>query len=191
MLLFPYIVSGQSPVTNNQSAPPAASTPEAANKDVEMTTAAFTSNSLNQPQVGTFQQRSIQKLKDFYNYLTIISNPKFDKRLRENVKIQAKQLFYGVDCKINGKPAYDFIDSCCNLQQGVEWKAVDVSVREKMAPGSSDSITGVYRGELSFKESVNSKLSGVKKAEIVLSKSVKQFGETKKEVWEVFICSIE
>jgi hypothetical protein len=152
----------------------------------------FEAPSVNESQVVTFQQRGIQKLKDFYNYLTIISNPAYDKRLREDAKNQAKQLFYGVDCKVNGKQASGFIDSCFTITKAAEWKVVNVSVLQNMASRAEESdSTATYYGELVFNELVNAVLSGTKKAEIILSKSQKQFGVKKKEVWAVFICSIE
>jgi hypothetical protein len=151
----------------------------------------FTARSVNAPQMSTFQKRGIQKLKDFYNYLTIISNPTYDKRLREDAKNQAKQLFYGPDCEVNGKVAMDFIDSCYNISKGIEWKALDVVILENMEAKTDITDSVEYHGELSFKESANSILSKTKKAQIIVSKSGKQFGNTKKEVWSVFICSIE
>ena len=150
----------------------------------------FTANSVNQPQVSTFQKRGTQKVKDFYNYLIIISNPTYDKKLREDAKSQAKQLFYGSDCRVDGKTVSGFIDSCFNLQKQVDWKVEDEEVLKNMS-ATNVSDTATYYGEITFKESVNGVIVGVKKAEIVLSKSEKQFGDIKKEVWSVFICSIE
>ncbi|HTA28510.1 MAG TPA: hypothetical protein VK809_12015 [Bacteroidia bacterium] len=192
LILIPLLGAGQSPAAANKSmessysAPAPAAAVSAA--DMERT---FTAISVNAPQVGTFQQRGIQKLKDFYNYLTIISNPTYDKVLRENAKTQAKQLFYGSDCSVNGKIYSDFIDSCFNLKKGVEWKAVDVMVAQSMNATTDNRDTVIYKGELSFKESKNGITGADKKAEIVLSKGEKQFGNTKKEVWSIYICLIE
>jgi len=151
----------------------------------------FTSQSVDQPQVGAFQKRGMQKLKDFYSYLSIISNPNYDKTLRENAKNQAKQLFYGMDCKVNGSPVSNFIDTCFYVYKGVEWKAVDVSIIQNMTTNANKSDTTAYYGELTFKESKNGVQSGPKKAEIVLSKSEKLFGDNRREVWSIYICSIE
>ncbi len=191
LLSIPLLGFGQSAGDKSVSAPAPVANEVHSNYSTKAMASTFTSNSLNQQQVNTFQDRSIQKLKDFYNYLTIISNPKFDKRLRENVKTQAKQLFYGPDCKVNGKIASDFIDSCFNLTSLVEWKAIDIGIYKNMASLSIENTTGIYQGELSFKESVNGAVSKVRKVEIVLSKSQKQFGDSKQDVWTVFICSIE
>jgi hypothetical protein len=186
LLLVPYMgFSQNSEVKASKSVSNYSEAPAAAMAET------FTAQSVNEPQMGTFQQRGIQKLKDFYNYLTIISNPTYDKRLREDAKNQAKQLFYGSGCKVNGKPASGFIDSCFNLTKTVEWKVVNVAVLQSMAANGAESDTATYHGELTFNESVDAVLSGFKKAEIVLSKSEKQFGEKKREVWSVFICSIE
>jgi len=72
----------------------------------------------------------------------------------------------------------------------VDWKVEDEEVLKNMS-ATNVSDTATYYGEITFKESVNGVIVGVKKAEIVLSKSEKQFGDIKKEVWSVFICSIE
>ena len=189
LLLIPISGFGQS--NDKAIAAPAPAASMSYSKDVEMNTAAFTAPMVNQPQVGTFQKRGIQKLQDFYNYLTIVSNPKIDKTLRENAKTQAKQLFYGVDCKVNTIIASAFIDSCFNLNKGVEWKAVDVVISENMAASTDANDSVIYRGEITFKESVDATISRAKNAQIILSKSEKQFGNTKREVWEVYICSIE
>ncbi len=192
--LIPFLGIGQNVGINTQSMPaPAASNTNldlSGYSAMEMRTT-FMASSLSQQQINTFQERSIQKLKDFYNYLSIISNPKFNKRLRENSKNQAKQLFYGTDCKVDGKLATTYIDSCFSLAGGVEWKATDIIVKKDMSPDVSDTSAGMYHGELSFKVVVNSIESGTKVAQIILSKSEKMFGETKREVWSVFICSIE
>jgi hypothetical protein len=192
IVLIPILGTSQSPAAanksmeSNYSAPAPVAAVSAA--DMERT---FTAISVNEPQVGTFQQRGIQKLKDFYNYLTIISNPTYDKVLRENAKNQAKQLFYGSDCSVNGKKYADYIDSCFNLKKGVEWKAVDVMVAQSMNATTDNRDTVIYKGELSFKESKDGVIGADKKAEIILSKGEKQFGNTKKEVWSIYICLIE
>jgi len=185
--VIPLLGFGQSPAPSasksmaNYEAPAAAA-------DMEYT---FTAKSVAKPQMSTFQERGIQKLKDFYNYLTIISNPSYDKRLRDNAKVQAKQLFLGGDCKVGGKSAYNFIDSCADLNKEVDWKALNINVLQDMSTNTNAADTGTYHGELTYKESINSTISGAKTAEIVLSKSEKQFGNTKRGVWTIFICSIE
>ncbi len=189
LILIPFLGAGQSPAAANKSMESNYSAPApAAASDMEKT---FTAISVNEPQVGTFQQRGIQKLKDFYNYLTIISNPTYDKVLRENAKTQAKQLFYGSDCSVNGKVYADYIDSCFNLKKAVEWKAIDVLVAQPMNATTGVRDTVIYKGVLSFKESKDGSTGADKKAEIILSKGEKQFGNTKKEVWSIYICLIE
>jgi hypothetical protein len=185
-LMLPTLGFTQSPAVMNKSMATAAEPAPAA-----ALASTFTAKSVNEPQVSAFQQRGIQKLKDFYNYLTIISNPTYDKRLREDAKSQANQLFYGTDCKVDGKIVSGFIDSCFNLNKAVDWKALDVSILQSMTAATNADGTVIYYGEVTFKESVDAMLSGFKKAQIVLSKGEKQFGEKKKEVWSVFICSIE
>ena len=43
----------------------------------------FTAASLSGSDVGPYEVRAIQKVNDFYNYLTIICSPEYDMKLRK------------------------------------------------------------------------------------------------------------
>jgi hypothetical protein len=154
-------------------------------------TKSFTATTLTESQLGAFQQRGIQKVQDLYNYLSIVSNPEYDKRLREEATKQAKQLFYGSNCSINGKIAMDYIDSCLALKKKVEWKPVDITIKEAMILKQDVRDSSYYEGSLTFKVSNDSAPLAEKRAYIILAKEEKQFGSEKKYVWTVYIGRIE
>ena len=85
----------------------------------------------------------------------------------------------------------DYIDSCFNLQKGGNWKAINAIVSKPMNATTDAMGNIIYKGELSFDESKDGVIAGDKKAEIVLSKSEKQFGGTQREVWTIYLCFIE
>jgi hypothetical protein len=185
VIIMPLIAVAQNVGINQSGAMPSAS----AMLDLSNT---FSAYNLTDSQLAEFEERGVQKLNDFYNYLTIISNPAYDIKMREEAKNQAKQLFYGSDCSVDGITYSDFIDSCFNLKGAVDWKAEGVIISERMKTKADAKDTVViYAGELSFKELVDSKVSGSKRAGIILSMTVKQFGNTQREIWTVYLCTID
>ena len=183
LLLLPIFVEGQNVSVNKEEYKSPA--PAAALMDLQ------SANFANSAQVNNFDTRAIQKLKDFYNYLAIITNQSYDKKLRDEAKKQAIRLFYKDGCLINGIPAGSFIDSCANkIKKTTEWNALNVSVSRNFAHAPDDTTASTYNGELLFEESVNGVVNK-KKAEMVLSKDEKLFGGTRKEdLLTVYICTI-
>jgi hypothetical protein len=150
----------------------------------------FTCQSLNGTQVTSFQERATQKLQDFYDFLAIISNPAYEKHMREDAGTQARQLFYNADCTVDGKGIKKFIDSCFSLKNRLQWQAVNIKVVEDMKPKANVLDDQYYEGKLSFNLVSGKDTTIVKNAYIMLTKSGKQFGASKKDVWTAYICDI-
>jgi len=150
----------------------------------------FTAGSVNEPQLAAFQQRATQKLQDFYDYLAIVSNPAYEKRMRQDASTQARQLFYTADCTVDGRAIKKFIDSCFSLKTQVKLQAVNIKVAEDMKAKTSVLDNEYYEGKLTFSLSNGTDTPVSKYAYIMLTKSGKQFGSSKKDVWTAYICDI-
>ena len=151
----------------------------------------FTAEKLTNKQVLIFQQRAIQKLQDFYDFLGIVSNPVYEKHMREDAKAQAKQMFYQADCTVDGKLAKTYIDSCFGLKTRLALKVVNVKVKDTMKMQANVLDNEYYQGVITFNLSSGTETTTTKTAYVVLARSNKQFGAAKKEVWTVFICDIK
>jgi hypothetical protein len=147
------------------------------------------SESLDDGQITQLQQKAIQKLQDFYDYISLLSNRAYEKQMREDARKQAKQLFYGSDCSVNGKIAMTFIDSCFTAKDRIQWKAINIKVKEKMKAKSDVLDSEYYEGVLSFTLS-SGKDTTEKYAYVMFAKSGKPSGITGKEAWAVYICDI-
>ena len=143
----------------------------------------FTADTLTKSDIKGFELRAEQKVKDFYSYLLIISDPKYDIKLRQDAKKQALDIFYTANCPINSKPISSFLDSCINLKQPLIWQVNNVA--EDRHFEMSDE-TNDYNGSLIVMLSDGTK----KTISIWLYKKEKQFGSRKESIWTVSICDI-
>lgn len=149
----------------------------------------FTSDKLTSSELDAFEKRAVQKLEDFYNYLEVISNPGYDKTLREEAKKQALELFSGNECRVDGIKVGTLLDSCINITQETKsFNVEDARVKEKFPLQAG--VAG-YSGSMEFRLSSASSSSAAKQASILLIKTEKIFGTEKKQVWTVFLCEIK
>lgn len=137
-----------------------------------------------------FEEKGMQKLQDFYDYLAIVSNPVYEKPMREDAETQVRQMFYTSDCTVDGKPVKKFIDSCFHLKAQVKLQAINIKVTQGLKAKTSVLDNEYYEGELSFSLSDGTDALVAKTAYIMLTKSGKQSGTSKKDVWTAFICDI-
>jgi hypothetical protein len=147
----------------------------------------FTAPNLSGSDVGPYEIRAIQKVKDFYNFLTIISSPEYDITLRKAAKKEALDLFFSADCSVDNEQAEKLLDSCLNSKQKTAWQISQVGIKEKLTlDGSNDQ----YKGLLNYKVSSSSDKWVERSAMVILGKKQKKFGDEMKQVWTVFICDI-
>ena len=164
----------------------------------------FEADSLNPEQRIVFQQRGAEKLADFTNYIEIISNKRYDKQLRLEIRKQIIDLFESdqtlVAIPVNGikesKQVSKFLEE---IYRGdfdsvkVKTDSVVLSTLEK-----TDNLP-VYKGVITGKVGIqvyrNKKMEPVtmelQRAKTIVSKVEKDFGGEKRNVWEVLLGEIE
>jgi len=178
LILFSNIGRSQEAMKSESPAPaPAAMAP------VSSWQSRFTSDNLSSKDVEGYEVRAEQKVKDFYNYVSIISDSKYDIKLRMDAKKQALDLFSSESCTINKKPVDQYLDSCLNLKQAITLQVSNVTVKKKLDMPDGDPE---YDGYLECT------VSGTTKSVYIhLYKKAKQFGSSQEMIWTVFICDIE
>ncbi|HEY6159628.1 MAG TPA: hypothetical protein VI112_00355 [Bacteroidia bacterium] len=152
----------------------------------------FTAKKLSAEELAAFELRAEQKLKDFYNYLEVISNPKYDKKLRQDARTQVLELFVsGEKSIVDGKAIDGFLDSCMDARS----KTIPLPVTEinitKGFNGSNPVNPAIYTGTISFSLSRVQGSSEKHQADIMLIKTEKLFGTEKKLVWTVYLVEIK
>jgi hypothetical protein len=148
----------------------------------------FTTESLSATDVEGFEVRAEQKVKDFYNYLSIISNPQYDVKLRQGAEKQALDIFSNSNCIIDKEPIDKFLDSCIKVKQAITWHVNNVNVKQKLGMMDGDPE---YDGSLTCSLSNGAGTAQTKTIYIHLYKKVKQFGSESEMVWTVTICDIK
>lgn len=148
----------------------------------------FTSDQLSEADLYSFEKRADQKVHDLYGYLEIISNPKTEMKLRKEAKKQAMELFAYPSCTVDGMPIGKVLDSCMKITtRGLVPFATTTTIINKLALGGD---SPVYVGDLEFTLCYTSAHLIQKKADFMLIKTEKQFGDEKKQVWTLLLCSI-
>ncbi len=133
-----------------------------------------------------FNDRAIEKVYDFYNYLNILSMPGYNEKLKEVAKTDAVNLFCSADCKVDGVKVAALLDSCMGLKQTMYISVSDVKVKRELSNDTKYSM-----GTLSANVSIGGKPAAVKEITIVVYLTVKQFGSRTEDVWTVFLCDIK
>lgn len=161
----------------------------------------FEIDTLNTVQLNVFQQRARQKLQDFINYMEIISNKSYDLELRLIASKQIEDLFavstVFVSISIakepkNKKTVSQFLNEIYLSDYDsikVKTDSVVISKPEK----STESIK--YIGEVTAKVNIDGYKNGevifnsiaIQKAETIITKTQKQFGDETKMVWTASI----
>jgi hypothetical protein len=167
----------------------------------------FRKDNLMEEDLHAFESRAQQKIKDYANYIEIISDKKYDSNLRKEAGSTALKLF--------SSPETEITESLNKDEKDKSWKtneylnALTVSSYQKVTLQIKDlTLTkelqkqkdNTYRGQISFVQTMkgyNKKEEQIllktseKKAEIILKKVKKQFGKETEEIWEVFIGNIK
>jgi hypothetical protein len=146
----------------------------------------FKKNIPNTVELEAYEEKCIQKLKDFVDYLDIIRNPAYDSLMRKQAVSQATGSFVSENNKV------DFTGKEMNLKTLLD--AVYLDKNKKLSFSVSDikikdhfHLKGNgYRGKLTFKVLKNGKLAE-KTIVISLVKIEKHFGNDDDIVWTVFL----
>jgi hypothetical protein len=187
--------SQQNDFTNNQSA-------LNANKLV----AAFNMPVLTPSYLQAFENRGIQKIRDYLDFIAIISDKSYDTTLRKYSIAQAEKLFDNPFCMVTEK-----LDVKTNQKNSADafFKRVYSTNCEKIKTGMSDAQIkqhlvmnkdSVYTGSVTIKQSmafydqqgkVQKTVVSNKTVSLVVRRTPKTFGKDNMLIWEVAIRGIE
>jgi hypothetical protein len=166
----------------------------------------FLKENLTQENLNAFESRAEQKIRDYANYIEIVSDKKYDSNLRKEAVSSALRLFSDTENEIKEYSGQEKKLKLFKIKEYFNTVAVSpfqkqvLEIKElKLINQLQKGTDNVYRGKVSFIQNMkgynikgelifvkNSK----KNAEIVLKKVKKQFGEKIEEIWEVFIGNI-
>lgn len=166
----------------------------------------FTSEALTEEKLAVFDQRAIQKLKDYANYIEIISTGTYNNAFRKQAVDMALELFSDLNVmisdsliEINKEKKININDFFLRLLK-TKFQKVTVSISDiQLSEPLKKTDPANYSGTISFKETVSlfnteTKPEKVRtyqrKALIVLKKVQKDFGSKKKIIWEVMLGGI-
>jgi len=149
---------------------------------------------LSSQQVGVFQQRAEQKIKDFVEIISLIQNTKYPQEVREKALKKALKSFVNENVKVKNLPISpqnqtikEYLSQLLNQENVTEISLQKVSI---LKPFSK-----MYNGDYNATYSLSLKYGTQKMANIevntLLKRTQKTFGTEKKEVWEVMLNGIE
>ncbi|MFL5730640.1 MAG: hypothetical protein ACJ75J_14225 [Cytophagaceae bacterium] len=162
----------------------------------------FVKENLSARDLQVFELRAQQKLKDYANYIEIISDKNFDAELRKEAAGSALRLFSGQDVTVHetlsgGKAKeWKLSDYLSKLNASAYKKIVSQISNLVLAKPMVKQAENSYKGELSYTQITKGyddkgkevfSVKAEKKAEVILKKVKKQFGRETEEVWEVFL----
>ena len=156
--------------------------------------AQFTSDHLTEDRLSALEQRAQQKLLDFADYVSLLSDSSLDSTFLTQAEEQARQLFMPPEARIvlaeEDFLISDFFREIQQSKDAFPYVVQNIRVTKSLQPSSSEQ----YAGKISFSQPVTvngREITYEREAEIRVKKVDKQFGSEQKKVWEVFLGTIE
>ncbi|MEM8886931.1 MAG: hypothetical protein AAGD28_03015 [Bacteroidota bacterium] len=142
-------------------------------------------DSFNELQLEAFEERGTQKLRDFLDLVFFLQDKGLEESLRKHVEEQVRALY------ISGENPF------------MEYKSLDEFLKTQAFPYQKNEQVEIlltspfqlgekgYAAEVSFSLPKSSGEMEKIKAQLVMKKQVKKFGEESLELWEVLIEEIK
>jgi hypothetical protein len=157
----------------------------------------FVSDELSTVHLKAFEKRAIEKLRDFADYVDIISDQSYEEEFRKLAMSQAKGLFIEhSEIKLmdgfNSRRIELFLDEVKERSINTKVLISDIAIETQL----KESIGSLFEGTLTFGFSVLStehqEVNHLqkRKMEFFLMKTPKSFGTNQKMVWEIFLGDI-
>ena len=150
-------------------------------------------DSLTQEVLIKYEDRAIQKLEDFYDYLTLLGNASYGKSMKEEIVISALGLFFDSAIEINSFGALSSqkfsLISVLEIQQSSPVPDFTISHFE-ISESLKLKSTSNYAGQISYLLVLGKEEDRVdykKHANFCLRKIDKKIGNKSIEIWEVFL----
>ncbi len=151
----------------------------------EMEAITLNFDSLNEEQLVVYQKRAEQKVRDFFDYVKIISNPDVEKDFKNHTKIVSENLFINDTTSVFDQSLGTYLDSLQTIEKQL------IIIPEKLKtniPLTKDS-TAYYKGTLQSKLITNSGKQS-KLIDFYLIEIEKDFGSSKQQTIEVKLGNI-
>lgn len=186
------------PYCQNISIESRAATMESARLDL-------TSDTLKEINMDAFEQRGIQKIKDFNNYIQIITDQSYDQSLRDHASTLALQLFINNQASINNKILVknknaNTIDKWLEMLKQEQFESLKITInsieiKQKLIYYEE----GVYRGSILYHVTYSKSTKGAPEkieqaivlAEINLKQVEEKIGDNSIKAWKVFLSAIK
>lgn len=166
--------------------------------------AQFTADYLSPDRLAVLEVRAQQKLLDFTDYLNIIADPAIDNTFRQQAEEQLTQLFIHPQTLVTWKEETLTLENCLNsIEQRSDNEQYIIQNIELIQPLRQNAArqdtarqesTRQYSGVLAFSQLSATEYQEAtyqRKVEIWAKKVDKQFGSEQKQVWEIFLGTIE
>ena len=180
LLFFPMFVIGQSSGnTNSQKENVSVNEKKQLDK-----TASFIENNFSKPVINAYQNRALNKLNEFYNYLILLQNAN-SSELQSELKQNVKQLL------VNGNLSFQNVIDLQNKKYSID--EILTQIIEKKITFSMPIIQNnayLNHNDFEFSYTLKVTVNGEVK-QLILTQKVylfpvdKTFGTTKKTVWEL------
>lgn len=165
----------------------------------------FSEVKLNTDKLDAFEFRAKQKVIDFCNYISLISNKDYDEKLRLHSKETAIELFDTENCAISdhliiGGESSVNLNTYFDLLLNSDYhKIIGEAEGIVLMEGLRINASGDYVGLIKYKQVLHlfdekGKLLQTDRTEkmvnVVLSRKKKKFGQSEKTIWIVSLCDI-
>lgn len=156
--------------------------------------AQFTAEKLERGNLIAFESRAKEKLADFFNYLTIISDPEYDDAFKSHAMVLASDLFTNnqILFPLAGEGAILSIEEILdNHLKGTygkrQYDVISVTISKKLENSENDGYIGALSFHVSMKQKDEPGSTSEGQIDMHAMKVDKHFGQTKRSVWEVFL----
>ncbi len=154
----------------------------------------FEADEVSPEQLFLFERKGIQNLKDFVSLMAIMSSKDVDQRFVDRFKTAAVKYFSTPKDSIlffknNEKKIFlaeKFIQE--QLKENSIFEDVELAILDSSTP---ELFEKSYKWTISFRLVQNENVPKRMIATLILKKGKKQFGNTEKEIWDVYFERIE
>lgn len=155
----------------------------------------LTADRLSPAQLQAFELRAQQKLRDFFDYLTLVGDPSLDSTFRAEAAKQATDLFVNPQAVVRivatEQPAKDraigpWLEALAQSDEAVTFLSGEPALSRPLTLG--DSLQ--YRGELLMtlpSDGDAESEARTYQVSVLVKRVAKDFGEDEMQVWEVFL----
>jgi len=154
-------------------------------------------DSLTQEMLRKYENRAIQKLEDFYDYLGLLGNKNYGASMKQEIVISAQSLFYDPDTGINPfdstRSKNYSVATCLENQQKAtieDFSVLEIGITDSLKLKNSNHYEGMISYLLALGQNEDRALIQ-KQAIFSLRKINKKIGNDSLEIWEVLLERIE